>query len=95
VRSTILRAVGRSSVIYLKSVLVGIVAALVASVLYILAAFVLPLLLPFLLSRIAGTGGTAAATVSEGPVLGIALMAFVVGSYWEFRRVSKIRSHVR
>ena len=77
--------------IYLKSVLVGMVAALVASVIYILAVFVFPLLLPFLLSRISGTGGTAAASFSSGPVLGIAVVAFAAGFYWQFRRASQTR----
>jgi hypothetical protein len=43
--------------IYLKGILVGISVAVAASVLYVLAVFVLPLLLPFLLSRITGNGG--------------------------------------
>ena len=77
--------------IYLKGVVAGMVTALVASVIYILAVFVLPLLLPFVLSRIAGTGGAATASVSEGPVLGIAIIAFAVGFYWQFRRGSQAR----
>ena len=81
--------------IYLKSVLVGMVAALVASVIYILAVLVLPLLLPFLLSRIAGTGGAATAYFSEGSVLGIAIIAYAAGFYWTFRRASEARPHVR
>ena len=76
--------------IYLKGVLVGMVTALVASVIYILAVFVFPLLLPFLLSRIAGTGGTSAGSFSEAAVLGIAVVAFAVGFYWQFRRGSKL-----
>ncbi len=79
--------------IYVKGILVGILAALAASVLYITAVFVLPLLLPFLLSRITGNGGGAGASFSTGPVLGIALVAFAAGFYWEFRRVSRTRRH--
>lgn len=81
--------------IYVKGILVGILAALAASVLYILAVFVLPLLLPFLLSRITGNSGGAGASFSTGPVLGIALVAFAAGFYWEFRRVSRTRRHTR
>lgn len=81
--------------IYLKSVLAGMVAALVASVIYILAVFVFPLLLPFLLSRISVTGGAAAASFSDGPVLGIAVIAFAVGFSWQFRRGSQTRPRAR
>jgi hypothetical protein len=77
--------------IYLKSILVGISVAVAASVLYVLAVFVLPLLLPFLLSRVTGTGGMAAASLSSGPVLVIALVAFAAGFYWQFRRASRTR----
>ena len=77
--------------IYLKGILVGILVAVAASVLYVLAVFVLPLLLPFLLSRITGTGGVAGASFSSGPVLGIALVGFAAGFYWEFRRASRTR----
>lgn len=76
---------------YLKSLLVGIVAALVASVLYVMAVFVLPILVPFLLSKITGTGGAAGASLSDGPVLIIAVIAFAAGFYWQLRRGSAVR----
>ena len=75
--------------IYLKSFLAGMLAAVVASVLYILVVFVLPIALPFLLSRVTGSGGVAAATFSTGPLLLIAILAFAFGSYWQFRRSSR------
>jgi hypothetical protein len=83
--------------IYLRSLLVGIMAAMVASVIYILAVFVLPVLMPFLLSRVTGDVGAGAtgASFSSGPVLGIALVAFAAGFYWKFRRVSQTRRHAR
>jgi hypothetical protein len=82
---------------YLKGVLVGMVAALIASVLYIVAVFVLPILVPFLLSRMAGTGGAggAGASISEGAVLGIAVIAFAAGFYWQLRRGSTVRQRAR
>lgn len=43
--------------IYLKSFLFGIVMAIAASALWILAVFVFPILVPFLLSRVTGAGG--------------------------------------
>jgi hypothetical protein len=80
---------------YLKSVLAGMVAALVASVIYILAVFVFPLVFPFLMSRMTGGVGMAAAVLSEGEVLGIAIVAFAVGCYWQFRRGSAPRRRAR
>ena len=77
--------------IYLKCVLVGAVAALVATVIYILAVFVLPLMLPFLLSRVSGASGAVAVSFNTAPVLGIAVIAFAVGFYWQFRRGSTSR----
>lgn len=73
----------------------GMVAAVVASVIYILAVFVFPLVLPFVLSRMTGAGGAAAASFSVGPVLGIAVVAFVAGFYWQFRRGSEPRPGAR
>ena len=81
--------------IYLKCVLVGMVAALVASAIYILAVFVLPIVLPFLLSRITGGSGAAGASFSDVEVLGIAVLAFAVGFYWQFRRSSEPRPRAR
>ena len=77
--------------IYLKSFLFGIVAAVGASALWILAVFVLPILVPFLLSRVTGAGGVgaAAASVSDGSILAAALVGFAAGFYWKVRRVSK------
>jgi len=73
---------------YLKSFFVGMVAALIASTIYVCVVFVLPILLPFLLSRITSTGGSGAAgvAVSSGPVLVIAVVAFIAGFYWQLRR---------
>ena len=72
--------------VYLKSLVAGVVAAVAASILYILAVFVLPVVLPFLLSRFTGEGGTAAGYFSTGPLLGIALLAFIVAFAWQLRR---------
>lgn len=81
---------------YLKSVLVGMIAALCASVLYVLAVFVLPLVLPFLLSRFSGAGvGSAGASFSEASVLAVAVIAFAAGFYWQARRGSAARRHAR
>ena len=57
--------------------------------LWILAVFVLPLALPFLLSRIVddGTGGGGGyASVSSGSILAVAFVGFAVGFWWKLRR---------
>jgi hypothetical protein len=76
--------------IYVKSLVFGIGAAIVASMLWILAVFVLPILAPFLLSRISGSAGAGAAgaSIGSGSILVAALVGFVGGYYWKFRRVS-------
>jgi len=77
---------------YFKSILVGIVAAVAASVLWILAVFVMPILLPFLMSRVTGSGsGMAEASVGSGSVLLVALVGFGIGFYWQLHRFSKSR----
>jgi hypothetical protein len=80
--------------IYLKSAIVGIVAALAATAIWILVVFVLPIAIPFLVSRLPGnnTGsGGAGAVVSEGSILAVALVGFVAGFYSQFRRTRKSR----
>jgi hypothetical protein len=77
--------------VYLKSLVVGIVAAVVASILYILTVFVFPVVLPFLLSRFTGEGGTAAGYFSTGPLFGIAFLAFVAAFAWQLRRSRRPR----
>ena len=73
--------------IYLKSALVGIVGAILASMLWFLAAFVLPLVLPQLLSRVGGSDGVGAAgaRITSDSILVAALIGFVAGFYWKFR----------
>jgi hypothetical protein len=74
-------------VIYLKSVLFGIVGAIVVSVLWILAAFVLPILIPQVLSRLGGGDGVGAggARITSDSILVAALIGFAAGFYWKFR----------
>ena len=81
--------------IYLKSLLAGIAAALLVIVLFVMAMFVIPLLLQF---GTTGSGGIGA--VSYGfSALAFGLLvtlAFAGGFYWEFRRASRrkfLRTH--
>lgn len=75
--------------IYVKSFLVGIGAALVTSTIWILTRFVLPLVVPFLFSRATGTGsgGVSVVFLNSGEILGVALIGFAVGFWWQLRRV--------
>jgi predicted Na+-dependent transporter len=75
---------------YLKSILIGIVAAVAASVLWILTVFVIPILIPFFMSRNTGSGGIGA-TVDSVSILAAALVGFAIGFFWELRRLSKSR----
>ena len=76
---------------YLKSVLVGIIAAAAASVLWILAVFVIPLVMVLFMSRDTGSGGIGAVSVDSVSVLAAALVGFAIGFFWEYRRLSKSR----
>ena len=77
--------------IYLQSILVGLITAVVASLLWIVAVFVLPIVIPFLISRITNSGGVGFASVGSGSILAAGLVGFVIGFYWQFRRLSKRR----
>ena len=75
---------------YLKSALIGIVAGVAASVIWILTILVLPIAAPYLVSRMIGTGGGGAgAVVSSGSVLIAGLVGFILGFSWQFRRGRK------
>ena len=82
---------------YVKSALVGVVAALAASLIWILAVFVLPIAAPFLISRMFGTdgAGAAGASVSSGSILVAGLFGFLAGFSWHVRRVAKSQRRTR
>jgi hypothetical protein len=73
---------------YFKSIIVGIATAVVASVIWVLTVFVLPIFLPFFISRFTGSGGVSAASVGSGSILAVALVGFLAGFVWNFRRPS-------
>jgi hypothetical protein len=81
-------------VTYLKSALVGIVAALAASVIWIAATLVLPIAAPFLISRIFGSDGAAGAgaSVGSGSITIAGLVGFIAGFAWQFRRINQSRT---
>jgi hypothetical protein len=71
---------------YVKSVMVGVVGAVIAAVLWVLVAFVLPVFTPLLVSRVTGSPGGAGAAIGSGSILAAAVIGFVGGFYWMFRR---------
>jgi hypothetical protein len=76
--------------IYIRSLTVGVVAAAFAAILWVAAAFVVPILVPMLISRVTGSGaGGAGASVDSGSILLAALVGFAAGCWWQFRRDSR------
>jgi hypothetical protein len=77
--------------IYFKSFLAGIAAALLVIVLFVVAVLVIPLLLQF-----STTGSGAIGAVSDGfselALVLLVTLAFAAGFYWEFRRASRRKS---
>jgi hypothetical protein len=73
--------------IYLKSLVFGIAGAVVASVLWIMIVFVLPVFAPYVIGRLRGTGGASTGYVSSGSVLIAALIGFLLAFAWEWHRL--------
>ena len=69
--------------IYLKSGMTGVIAGVLAAVLWMLVAFVMPVWLPVLLSRLSSDGGSGASSayITSGSILLAALVGFVLGFY--------------
>ena len=70
---------------YLAAAGFGVLTAIATAILWIVIAFVLPIALPFLLSRTglsqSGSGG-AGAVIGSGSILLAALLGFVGGLVW-------------
>ena len=81
--------------IYLKSVLFGMMAAVAACALWILA-LLLPILVPLVLSRGGGAGGGGAVLVgvSSGSIAAAAVIGFAAGFCWKFAR-TRARNRAR
>jgi hypothetical protein len=74
--------------VYVKSILAGVGALLVASVLYFYIYYVL-LIRPELQKMPPGTGVGLDVRIFDLPLFSlIALLAFAIGFYWEFRSAS-------
>jgi hypothetical protein len=76
--------------LYVKSALFGIAGAIAAAALWVLAAFVLPIVVPMLMARFTrwnvGAGaGIGAASIGSGSILLAALIGFAAAFYWKVR----------
>lgn len=76
---------------FLKSVVVGVLGAVIGAALWLFVVFFVPLFLPFLISRFTGSGGTGVAGVGSGSILAVALVGFLLGFAWKFRRTARVR----
>ncbi|HEY7445245.1 MAG TPA: hypothetical protein VH701_22645 [Vicinamibacterales bacterium] len=76
---------------YLAAFGVGVVTAIAAAIFWIVVSFVLPILVPFLISRIGANQagvGVSAAVISSGSVFLAALVGFLGGFGWMLWRRS-------
>jgi hypothetical protein len=76
------------SMLYVKSVLVGVIGAIAAAVLWMIVSFVLPLYVPMLVDRFLNRGGMGAASIGSGSIMLGGLLGFVIACWWGFRRFS-------
>ena len=74
--------------LYIKVIIGGVAGAIGAVVLWVLVAFVLPMILPIVVMRLSASYGAGAggASISSGSIVLAALIGFVAGAYWVFRR---------
>ena len=73
--------------IYLKSFLLGIGGAIVASLLWIAVVFLLPIYWPYVISRVRGTGGVSTGYVGSNSILIAALIGFITAFTWKWYRL--------
>ncbi len=72
--------------LYLKSSLVGIGGAIVATSLWIVVSFVLPIFMPMLVNRLLGRGGASGASITSDSILLAVLIGFIAAAGWGLRR---------
>ena len=70
---------------YLRSFVFGIGGAIIAAVLWIVVAFVLPIVAPYVIGRLRGTGGVSTGYLSSNSVLIATLIGFLVAFVWRLR----------
>lgn len=75
---------------FLKCLVTGFLAAIVAPIIWVLAALGIALVRVAVLTR-SDSGGLGAVSF-EDPAIYVAPIAFCLGFYWQFRRSSRLRS---
>jgi hypothetical protein len=73
--------------VYLRSFLLGIGGALLAVILWIMVAFILPLFVPYLVGRVTGTGGISSGYIDSRSILIAALIGFILAFAWTWYRL--------
>jgi len=73
--------------IYLKSVLFGVGGAVLAAILWITVKFVLPMYVPYVISRIRQTGGASGARITSDSIWIAALVGFIIAFAWGWHRL--------
>ena len=71
---------------YLKGGLFGLVGAVLAAALWLLLAFVLPIVWPMLMARLHGEAGASGASIGSDSIAIAALIGFAIGMVWGLRR---------
>ena len=71
---------------YLRALLFGMVTAAVAAVCWVVTTFVIPIALPFLVSRFTGEGGASGGYVTSDSMAVVALLGFISGAAWSLSR---------
>ena len=71
---------------HVRAALFGIMTAVVAAVCWVIATVVVPIALPFVVSRISGEGGASGGYVTSGSIAVVALLGFISGAAWSLSR---------
>ncbi len=79
---------GANALMLLRHFAVGVGGAIVAAVLWIVVAFILPIAAPFVIARLRGAGGVAGASMSSNAILIAAVVGFLVAFVWNRMRVA-------
>ena len=69
--------------VYVTSILFGLGGAVLSAVLWITATLLLPIFLPYAISRITGTGGDSFGRVTNDSIWIAALVGFIIEFAWE------------
>jgi hypothetical protein len=69
-----------------RAVLFGMVTAVIAAVCWVVTTFVIPIALPFLVSRFTGEGGAGGGYVTSDSIAIVALLGFISGVGWSLSR---------